>query len=94
MANEEIIVDQVPSASSNLAIENTLVKSLPRFPAAGSCEKTLSLTAGNLLQTLVCLTDLMLSEADPAVIGKYAKLSQAKLQSLCELLGPMLWTAS
>lgn len=91
MINEEIRVDQVSSAPSNLAIENTGVKSLPWFQAAGSCEKTLSLTAGNLLQTLICLNDLMLSETDPAAIGKYAELSRAKLQSLCELLSPMLW---
>jgi hypothetical protein len=60
-------------------------------PLAGP-DKAFVISAANILQTLVCLSNLIRAAADdPGKVRVYASLADQKLQALGELMRPLLW---
>ncbi len=60
--------------------------------AAAGIDKNFVISAGNLLQTLLGLSNLTRVAADDASkVREYADLTDEKLQALSELMRPMLW---
>jgi hypothetical protein len=55
-------------------------------------DKAFVISAANILQALLCLSNLTRAEAeDPSKVRAYASLTDEKLQALGELMRPMLW---
>ena len=60
--------------------------------ASAGTDKAFVISAANILQTLVCLSNLIRAAADDSgKVRVYAKLAEEKLQVLGELMRPMLW---
>jgi hypothetical protein len=60
--------------------------------AAAGIDRNFVISAGNLLQTLLGLSNLTRVAADDASkVREYADLTDEKLQALSELMRPMLW---
>jgi hypothetical protein len=60
--------------------------------ASAGIDKSFVINAANILQTLLCLNNLTNAEAeDPSKVRVYAKLADERIQTLGELMGPMLW---
>jgi hypothetical protein len=58
-------------------------------------DKNFVISAANNLQALLCLSNLMSTEADdPAKVRVYAHLVEQRLQALGKLVCPMLWNAA
>jgi hypothetical protein len=59
---------------------------------APAIDKKVVIGAANILQTLLCLTALMGTDAeDSSKVRVYANLADDKLHALCDLMRPMLW---
>jgi hypothetical protein len=55
-------------------------------------DKAFVISASNILQALLCLSNLTRAKADdPSKVRAYARLTDEKLQALGELMRPMLW---
>jgi len=55
-------------------------------------DKDFVISAANILQALLCLSNLTRAQAgDPGKVREYANLAEEKLQALGELMRPMLW---
>jgi site-specific recombinase len=62
------------------------------FAFSAGPDKAFIISAANILQALVCLSDLIRATADDAdKVRVYAKLAEEKLQALGELMRPLLW---
>jgi hypothetical protein len=60
--------------------------------ASAGIDKNFVISAANILQALLCLSNLTNTEAeDASKVRMYAKLVDEKLQALDELMRPMLW---
>jgi len=60
--------------------------------SASAADKNFVLSAGNILQVLLCLSNLTREHAgDPGKVRVYANLADEKLQALGKLICPMLW---
>jgi len=60
--------------------------------ASADMDKDFVIRAANILQTLLCLSNLTRAEADdPGKVRVYANLVEEKLQALGTLMRPMLW---
>jgi len=60
--------------------------------ASAGLDKDFVISAGNILQALLCLSHLTRTKADdPGKVRVYANLAEEKLQALGELMRPMLW---
>jgi len=65
------------------------------YPAPAGVDKDFVIGAANILQALLCLSNLMSAEADdPAKVRVYAYLDEQRLQALGKLICPMLWNAA
>jgi hypothetical protein len=57
--------------------------------------KDFVISAGNNLQVLLCLSNLMSAHADdPDKVRVYAHLLEQRLQALGKLICPMLWNVT
>jgi hypothetical protein len=60
--------------------------------ASAGIDKNFVLSAGNILQALLCLSNLTRAASDDSSkVREYADLTDEKLQALRELMRPMLW---
>jgi hypothetical protein len=60
--------------------------------ASAGIDKNFVISAANILQALLCLSNLTNTEAeDASKVRTYAKLADEKLQALDKLMRPMLW---
>jgi hypothetical protein len=60
--------------------------------ASVGLDKAFVISAANILQALLCLSNLTRAEAgDPSKVLAYASLTEEKLRALGELMRPMLW---
>jgi hypothetical protein len=86
---------KVDFASSHCSVAHS--ESKPAWDASGvlapaGIDKNFVISAANILQTLLCLSNLTNADADDASkVREYAKLADEKLQALGELMRPMLW---
>jgi len=86
------IVDCASSVCSGVAPEGKPVWDASGSLASAGIDKNFVIGAANILQALLCLSNLTNSEADDASkVRVYAKLADEKLQALGELMRPMLW---
>jgi hypothetical protein len=83
--------------SASPASFTTTPEDSPAWDASGSLasvgiDKNFVISAGNILQALLCLSNLTRGTADDASkVREYADLTDEKLQALGELMRPMLW---
>jgi hypothetical protein len=76
-------ITSVGLASAGLASAGT---------ASAGTDRDFVIVAANILQTLLCLSNLTLAGADdPDKVRRYASLAEIKLQALRDLMRPMLW---
>jgi len=89
----EIIGPQiVPAVYSAPPTEHSPVGHASESSLSTSLDKAFVIDAANILQTLICLSDLMNASAeDPAKVRVHANLAKEKIQALIELMRPMLW---
>jgi hypothetical protein len=92
LVNQMTIVDCASSAGSAVAPEGKPVRDASGSLASAGIDKNFVIGAANILQALLCLSNLTNSEADDASkVRMYAKLADENLQALGELMRPMLW---
>ena len=85
-------VDLASSACSIASPRDTPVWDASGSLASAGIDKNFVISAGNILQTLLCLSHLMSAEAnDSSKVRVYANLTNERLQALSELMRPMLW---
>jgi hypothetical protein len=85
-------VDLASSACSVQPPEDTPVWDASGALATAGIDKGFVIGAANILQTLLCLNNLMRTEAEASSkVRGYANLADEKLQALGELMRPMLW---
>jgi hypothetical protein len=85
-------VDSVSSACFAQPLEDTLVGVGSGASTSAGLDKAFVISAANILQALVCLSNLIRAEADDSgKVRVYANLAEEKLQALGELMRPMLW---
>jgi hypothetical protein len=62
------------------------------FASSADTDKAFVISAANILQALVCLSNLIRAAADDSgKVREYANLAEEKLQTLGELMRPLLW---
>jgi hypothetical protein len=84
-------VDFASSAGSIHPSEDALVGYVSGSSASG-LDKTFVIGAANILQCLICLSNLIRAEADDSdKVRVYANLAEEKVQALIELMRAMLW---
>ena len=93
MKDKVIKVELASSACSAQSQENTSISRASPFAASAGIDKSFVISAGNILQALLCLSDLIRAEADNSrKVREYANLADENLQTLRELMRPMLWS--
>jgi hypothetical protein len=92
------LVDQImsivspPSAFATPPPEGAPLWDASGTLAAAGIDKNFVISAGNILQALLGLSNLTRVAADDASkVREYADLTDEKLQALSELMRPMLW---
>jgi hypothetical protein len=90
LANQMMRV--VPTSSASSAPEDAPVWDASGALASVGIDKKFVISAGNILQTLLCLSNLTRAEANNSVkVREYADLTDEKLLALGELMRPMRW---
>ena len=85
-------VVSAPSAFPTRPLELPPVWDASGRLASAGIDKDFALSAGNILQILLCLSNLTRVAADDASkVREYADLTDKKLQALSELMRPILW---
>jgi hypothetical protein len=88
-------VDFASSAGSIHPSEDALVGYASGSSASAGLDKTFVIGAANILQGLICLSNLIRAEADDSdKVRAYANLAEEKVQALSELMRAMLWNPS
>jgi hypothetical protein len=89
----KIIRPEILSAvCSALPTEHSPVGHASESSLSTNLDKTFVIDAANILQALICLSDLMNADAeDPGKVRVYANLAKENLMALGELMRPMLW---
>ena len=68
------------------------LRNVGQIEASVGMDKNFAIGAGNILQTLLCLSHLTSADADDSSkVRVYADLANERLQALSELMHPMLW---
>jgi len=92
LVNKMMKVDFASSACSAQPPEETLVRDGSGSSASAGPDKAFVISAANILQALVCLSNLIRAAADDSgKVREYANLAEEKLQALGELMRPLLW---
>jgi hypothetical protein len=85
-------VDFASSTGSIQPSEDALAGYGSGSSASASHDKTFVIGAANILQGLICLSNLIRAEADNSdKVRVYANLTEEKVQALGELMRPTLW---
>jgi hypothetical protein len=85
-------VDFASSAGSIKPSEDALGGQGSGSSASAGLDKAFVISAANILQALVCLSNLIRAAADDSgKVREYANLAEEKVQALGELMRPMLW---
>jgi hypothetical protein len=86
-------IDFASSACSAHPPEDAPSRHASESLASTGMDKDFVISAANILQALLCLSNLMSAEADdPAKVRVYAHLVEQRLQALGKLVCPMLWS--
>ena len=92
MIHEMSIVDFASSACSAHSPKDAPAGRASGLSASADMDKDFVISAANILQALLCLSNLMSAEADDsAKVRVYAYLVEQRLQALGKLICPMLW---
>ena len=92
MVHQRMNVDSASSICPGAQLEDKPVWDASGALASAGIDKNFVINAGNILQTLLCLSNLLTVQAnDASKVRVYAKLADEKLQALSELMRPMLW---
>lgn len=84
--------DRAPAGRSISPSERKPVWDASGSLASAGIDKNFVISTANILQVLFSLNNLTNAEADDASkVQLYAKLAEEKLQTLSELMRPMLW---
>lgn len=93
MRNKVIKVELVSPTSAAQSEEDTSISGASGFAASAGMDKNFVISAGNILQALFCLNKLIRTQADDSrKVREYATLADENLQTLRELMHPMLWS--
>jgi hypothetical protein len=80
------------STGSAVSRQDTPVGRASVSSASAAMDKDFIISAADILQVLLCLSNLMRAEADnPGKVRVCANLAEEKLLALGELMRPMLW---
>jgi hypothetical protein len=92
LANQMMSVVSAPSAFPTLPLEVPPVWDASGRLASAGIDKNFVISAGNILQILLCLSNLTRADANDSIkVREYADLTDEKLLALGELMRPMLW---
>jgi hypothetical protein len=92
LANQMMSAVVAPSASFTPPTEDTPVWDTSGALDPAGIDKKFVISAGNILQTLLCLSSLTRADAnDPTKVREYADLTDERLLALGELMRPMRW---
>jgi hypothetical protein len=92
LANQMMSVVSAPSAFPTPLLEVAPLWDASGTLAAAGIDKNFVISAGNLLQALLGLSNLTRMAADDASkVREYTDLTDEKLLALGELMRPMLW---
>jgi hypothetical protein len=92
LANQMMSVVSAPSAFPTRPLELPPVWDASGRLASAGIDKDFALSAGNILQILLCLSNLTRADANDSVkVREYADLTDERLLALSELMRPMLW---
>ena len=92
MGHEMMLVDLASTACSAQAPEDGFLLHALESSTSEELEIAFVIRAGNILQTLACLSHLIRANVDdPGKVHVYANRVEEKLQSLGELMRPILW---
>jgi hypothetical protein len=92
LANQMMSVVSAPSVFPTSLPEVAPLWDASGTLAAAGIDKNFVISAGNLLQALLGLSNLTRVAADDASkVREYADLTDKKLQALSELMRPILW---
>jgi hypothetical protein len=88
-------VDFAPAACSAQTREDARLGRTSVVSVPADINKDFVISAGNSLQVLLCLSNLMSAHADdPAKVRVYAHLLEQRLQAFGKLICPMFWSAT
>jgi hypothetical protein len=92
LANQMMSVISAPSAFPTPPLEVPPVWDASGSLALAGIDKKFVISAGNILQALLCLSNLTRAAADDAgSVREYADLNDEQLEALGKLIRPMLW---
>ena len=91
LAHKMMTVDSSSACSARLP-EDAPAGRAPGLSTSAGMDKDFVISAANILQTLICLSNLMGAQADDAgKVRVYANLAEEKLRALGKLMRPLLW---
>ena len=89
-----MLVDPASSACSAQAPEDGFLRHALESSTSEELDRAFVIRAGNILQTLFGLSQLIRENVDDAgKVRTYANRAEEKLQALGELMRPMLWSS-
>ena len=92
MAHQMMLVDFASSARPTQTQKDAFVLHALESSTSEEVDMDFAIRAGNILQTLAFLSHVIRAKADdPGKVRKYANLAEEELQTLGELMRPMLW---
>lgn len=92
LGHEMISLDPAPLLGSAQPPEDAPAGRASGVSASAGLDKDFVISVSNILQALICLSNLMSAEAnDPAKVRVYGRLMEQRVQTLGKLICPMLW---
>ena len=87
-----MLVDLASSARSAQDPKDGFLRHALESSPSEDLDVAFVIRAANILQTLACLTHIIRAKADdPGKVREYANRAEENLQTLGELMRPMLW---